>query len=107
MPCKLTYTTKIFKEGSKAKNLLETTSSVKVYEIETETSEITCSDGTPTGEVSSGEEQDAQPESSVLVDLTNSGDYVMQAPQKKRLKHIDMERIIMNAELSSDEINFA
>ena len=68
---------------------------------------ITCSDSTPTGEVSSGEEQDAQPESSVLVDLTNSGDYEMQAPQKKRPKHIDMERIIMNAELSSDEINFA
>ena len=30
----------------------------------------------------------------------------MQAPQKKRLKHIYMERIIMNSELSNDEINF-
>ena len=93
VPCKLTFITKTFKEGSKTKKLLESTLSVEVGEIEAGTPVITCSDGTPTGKVSSGEEQDTQPEPSVLIDLTNSEDYEMQAQvlQKKRPKHIDME----------------
>ena len=78
VPCKLTFITKIFKEGSKTKILLESTLSVEVGEIEAETPVITCSDGTPTGK-----EQDAQPEPSVLIDLTNSEDHEMQAPVKK------------------------
>ena len=60
--------------------------SVKVDEIETDKPEekpgITCSDGTPTGELSSGVEQDGQPES-ILIDLMNSGDDEMQTPWKK------------------------
>ena len=87
MPCKLTFVTKSFKEGSKAKSLLESILLIKVDEIETEKPEekpgITCSDSTRTGELSSGVEQDGQPESSVLIDLTNSGDDEMQAPRKK------------------------
>ena len=31
----------------------------------------------------------------------------MKPPQEKRIKHIDMEWIIMNVELSDEEINFA
>ena len=71
VPCKLTFAVKIFKEGSKAKNLLESTLSVKVNEIETETPRITCNGCTPSGKVSSGKEQDTPPELSVLIDLTN------------------------------------
>ena len=57
--------------------------SVEVGEIEAETPVVTCSDGTPTGKVLSGGEQDARPEPSVLIDLTNSEDYKMQAQRKK------------------------
>ena len=57
---------KSFKEGIKAKSLQESTLSVKINEIETqkpkEKPRITCSDGTPTGKLSSGVEQDGQPE---------------------------------------------
>ena len=78
VPCKLNFITKIFKEGSKTKKLIESTLSVEVGEIEAETPVIACSDGTPTGK-----EQDARPEPSVLIDLTNSEDDEMQAPAKK------------------------
>ena len=55
------------------KKLLESTLSVNVGDIKAETPPrisigISCSDGTPNGRVSSGEEQD---ESSALIDLTN------------------------------------
>ena len=60
MPCKLTFIRKIFKEGNKTKKLLESTLSVEVGDIEAETPlGISCSDDTPNGKVSSGEEQDA------------------------------------------------
>ena len=89
-------------EGNKTKKLLESTLSVEVGDIKAETPPgITCSDGTPTGKISSGEEQDAQPEPSALIDLTNF------ELSEKRHRHIDMERIIMNVKLSDEEINLA
>ena len=82
VPCKLTtFIVKIFKEDNKIKKLLESTLSVEVGDIEAETPpEISCSDSTPNGKVSSGEEQDAQPEPSTLIDLTN---FENQSPQRK------------------------
>ena len=63
------------------------TLSVEVSEIEVETPVITCSNGTPTGKVLSGGEQDARPEPSVLIDLTNSEDHEMQAQRNKLTVH--------------------
>ena len=88
VPCKLTFVTKIFKEGNTAKKLLESTLSIEVGDIKAEIPPgITCNDGAPTGKVSSGEEQDAQPEPSALIDLTN---FENQSPQShsSHLSHL-------------------
>ena len=51
------------------------------------------------------QDNDAQPETSALIDLTNFKDDQFQSPQKERPKNIDMERLIMNEELCDEEIN--
>ena len=85
VPCKLTF---ILSPRFLKKKLLKSTLSVKVGDIEAETPiGISCSDGTPNGKVSSGEEQDAQSEQSALIYLTNFENHFPQ----KRPKHIDVE----------------
>jgi len=77
LPCTLTFIIKEFRESVKAKRLLETTLFVEVCEIdlnEPGTPVIMCSNGTPTGQTSATKEQDTQPKTSALIDLTNFED---------------------------------
>ena len=117
LPCILTFTTASAKEYSKTKKVFEYTLSIGTREaksvdksVEYRPSEqltLPCQ-GSSMAIKEDSEDEEMTVEPVCSIDLTNFGeDENVQSPKKKRSKVIDTEGIIMDKELSNDEIYFA
>ena len=131
IPCALHFITDNDKEGKKAKDLFQSTLSVEVEEFLETTPQklpVTMKLTSTTGElprVTVDNEEAAEinvskpvavtklpsgiannEEASIIVNLTDIDPGVL-SPLKKKVKNIDLERVIMGEELSEVKINFA